>query len=66
MPQARLPSAPLDTLHKLPAAISAALAWGTVKPKPPVVRLEALLKSLNTGDTADPDTGAASEEVYRN
>ena len=65
MPQARLPAAAMDTLRRLPVKISSALAWGTVKPKPPVVRLEALLKSLNTGDTVDSETGAVSEEVYQ-
>lgn len=37
----------VEALRKLPPKVTETLAWGTVKPKPPVERAEALLAQLN-------------------
>ncbi len=42
MPVAQLPPDTIKLLLSVPAVVTTALAWGTVKPRPPIDRLEAL------------------------
>ena len=47
MPTARLPNEAVKALISAPAVVTAAFAWGTVKPPPPIDMLEDLAKRID-------------------
>lgn len=74
MPSIRLPPAAIQILQKLPPDITALCAWGTVKPPPPIYRLETISKDIcevmstismdETTSPSDVNTYICSKEIY--